>query len=150
MRTMWRRGRRLFSLASILMLLTALAHTAGNLAPVEPTAAEKAVTDAMRGFHLAMGMGMNPSMLDIFEDLTFTMSITFAALAVINLALAASADIADRLLRRIAWINLVWVAAFTWLCWRYRIPPPLISGVLIALPLAGLLLGRPGPEKASP
>src|SRR5262245_4222478 len=126
------------------MFLTALAHTAGNVAPVEPSASGKAVTDAMRGLLLSMGMGMNPSMFDIFKDLTFTMSITFAALATINLALAASADITDRLLRCIAWIDLVWVAAFTALCWHYRIPPPLISGVLILLPLAVSLVGPVG------
>jgi hypothetical protein len=119
------------------MLLTALAHTAGNLATAEPSPEEGAVTGAMRGYRLPMGMGMNPSMLDIFEDLVFTMSITFAALAAINLALAASAEVSDRALRRIAWVNLIWVAAFTALCWKYRIPPPLISGVLILLPLAG-------------
>src|SRR5262245_53656445 len=124
----WMRGRRLFSTSAILMLLTALAHTAGNLAPTPPLPGELEVTAAMQAFHDPLGMGMNPSIWDILRDLAFTMSITFAAIAILNLTLAASRDMPDRLLRRVGWINAGWLAAFTILCFMYRIPPPLISG----------------------
>ena len=143
---MWKPGRRLFSTAAVLMILTALAHTAGNLAPGSGDAAEKLILAAMGNYRLPMGMGMNPSMLDIFHSVVFTMSITFLALGAINLALAAGGA-SDPLLRRVAWLNAAWVAAFIALNVVCRIPPPLISGVVIELPLVAYLV-LPGPRQA--
>jgi hypothetical protein len=140
MKTMWRRGRRLFSTAAILMLLTAMAHTAGTLASVETSSEERSLIQAMKNFRTPLGMDMNPSMFDIFRALAFTMSVTLAGLAAVNLALAASPDTPDRLLRRIAWIDAAWVAAFTVLSGAYQLPPPMLSGVLIELALLGSLM----------
>src|SRR6185503_14934009 len=107
----WMRGRRLFSTSAILMLLTAAVHTAGNLAPVPLQPGEQEVIDAMKRLRTPMGMSMNPSLWDILRDLTFTMTITFFALGILNLALAASKEMPDRVLRRAGWINLAWVTA---------------------------------------
>jgi hypothetical protein len=137
-------SRRLLSIAAVLMLLTALLHTIGNLtANGDPGVIN--VENIMRNFRFTFGMGMNPSMFDVFMALVLIMTVTFIALGVLNLALAAAREMPDRLLRRIIWINLLWVAAFTALCWFYRIPPPLISGIVIELPLiAALLVKTPG------
>jgi hypothetical protein len=141
--TMWRPGRRLFSTAAILMILTAAAHTAGNLASGPEDPAERQVFAAMDSLRVPLGMGMNPSVRDIYWDLVFTMSITFAALGVINLVVASSPDSTDRLLRRVGWVNALWVGVFLILCWAYRIPPPLISAVVIeAFVLAALIMTR--------
>jgi hypothetical protein len=137
---MWRPGRRLFSTAAVLMLLTAAAHTAGQFTG-SSGAAEDAVVGAMAGFHVPMGLGMTPSFLDFFRAISFTMSITFAALGIINLTLAASADISDRLLGRVVWINLLWTGAFGLAMLYYQVPPPLICAVVIeALLLASIVL----------
>src|SRR3954454_3827525 len=128
---LWRRGRRLFTTAAALMLLTATAHTAGNLASGLEDASEKQVFAAMDNVRSPLGFGMSPSLKDIYWELVFIMSITFAALAVINLLLAASNDISDRLLQRIAWANVLWVGACLILSWHYQIPPPLISTAVI-------------------
>jgi hypothetical protein len=45
---------------------------------------------AMESFRLDLGMGMNPSVKDNYKSLTFTMSITLAALGFINLVVAGS------------------------------------------------------------
>jgi hypothetical protein len=146
---MWRSGRRLFSTAAILMILTAAAHTAGNLIPGDPDPAEQTVFAAMNAFHEPLGMGMNPSMHDIYSMLVFTMSITFSALGIMNLLLAASSQVPDALLRRASWVNAIWVGAFTLLAWKYRIPPPLISGALIETMVLGALFASGKPAKAS-
>jgi hypothetical protein len=139
---MWRPGRRLFSAAAVLMILTAVAHTAGNLTSRPETAAEQSVFAAMNGYHVPLGLGMNPSIYDIYWILVMTMSITFVALGWINLLLAASPDISGRVLRRVSWANAVWVGAFLILAWVYRAPPALIPAAIIEVVVIGSLLGR--------
>jgi hypothetical protein len=131
--TIWQPGRRLFSTAAILMILTAAAHTAGNLQSRTNGPAEQRLIDTMNGYRIPMGLGMNPSMSDINSLLVFTMSITFTALGLINLLLAGTPETSARLLRRVAWANALWVGAFLILSWIYRIPPPLISAAVIEL-----------------
>ena len=63
--TIWQPGRRLFTTAAILMILTAAAHTMGAVSPMPDGAAERRLLAEMRGYVLPMGMGMNPSMFDI-------------------------------------------------------------------------------------
>jgi hypothetical protein len=85
----------------------------------------------MRATHLPMGMGMAPSLFDIFRDLAFTMSITFFALAALNVVIVQHRDTTPALLRAVTVLNLIWLAAFIGVCWIYAVPPPLISGVVI-------------------
>ena len=138
--TMWQRGHRLFSTAAVLMILTAAAHTAGNLASGPPDLAEQRLFEAMRNHKVPLGMGMNPSVHDIYWDLVFTMSITFAALGSINLVLASGPGADRRLLRRVSWANAVWIAAFLILNAVFRIPPALISAGIIELVVIAYLL----------
>ena len=138
----WKPGRRIFSSAAILMLLLAAAHTAGNLAggPLEPRE-EKLFAD-MAALRTPLGMGMSPSMKDIYFYLGWTASITVGALGLINLSLAAISETPDRVLRCVSWVNAVWVGAFLILSWVYRIPPPLISLVVIETVVVASLLKR--------
>jgi hypothetical protein len=129
--TIWKPGRRLFTVAAVLMLLTASAHTIGALSPWPDGPAERKLLAEMRGYVLSMGLGMNPSVFDIYRDLSFTMSITLAALGIMNLVLAASRDATDALLRRAGWVNAVWVGAFLALNYAFQIPPPLLCAVVI-------------------
>lgn len=131
--TMWQPGRRLFSTAALLMILTAAAHTLGAVQPWPDGEAERRLIAEMRGYVVPMGMGMNPSMLDIYKDLSFTMSITLAALGVLNLVLASSRDATPRLLRNAGWVNALWVGAFLVLDYSYQLPPPLICSAAIEL-----------------
>jgi hypothetical protein len=126
-------ARRLLSISAILMLLGAVLHTIGNLSPPTDPALIK-LEEAMNGYTFDAGMSMHPSMRDVHMTLILTMSITFAALGILNLVLA-SAAIPDPLLRRIIRINAAWVAASIALCLYYKVPPPLISGVVIEIPL---------------
>ena len=131
-------------MAAVLMLLTAAAHTMGALSPWPDGPAERQLLAAMRGYVTEMGMGMSPSVLDIYKDLSFTMSITLGALGLMNLVLAASRDATEGLLQRVGVVNAVWVGAFLALNLVYRIPPPLICAVLIEAFVLGALLAPSG------
>ena len=122
-------GRGWFLAGTILLALAGAAHTAGQFTPEEPELA--AGLAAMRTARLPMGMGMAPSLWDIFRDLAFTMSVTFFALAAMNLVVVRHRDTTPALLRAVTLLNLAWVAAFIVVCYVYRVPPPLISGGLI-------------------
>jgi hypothetical protein len=137
---MWRQGRKMFSVACILILLTAAAHTAGNLIAGSSGAAEDKVMGAMHEYHQNMGLGMEPSMYDILRALTFTMSITFAALGILGLMLAANKSVSRVVIRNVAWFYLIWNGAFTIMSYCYRVPPPLISGALVEITLIAALL----------
>jgi hypothetical protein len=122
-------GRGWFIAGTALVLLAGAAHTAGQFTPDEPELATALA--AMRGSHLPMGMGMSPSLFDIFRDLAFTMTVTFFALAAVDALLVWHRDTTAALLRAAALLNMVWLAAFIAVCWFYRVPPPLISGIVI-------------------
>jgi hypothetical protein len=134
----WQRGRRLFSTAAILMLVTAVFHTAGNLQ--SPPDATRKLFAEMDAYRIPLGLGMTPSMLGIMSTLVFTMSITFVALGALNLVLAAYRESTARLLRSAAWVNVLWLAAFVVLCWEERVPPPLVFGVVTELFAIGSLV----------
>jgi hypothetical protein len=142
---MWRRGRRLFSAAGILLLLTAAAHTAGHFSPTSGPS-EDAVLATMDAHRVPLGLGMTPSLLDIFKGLSLTMSIALVAIAAINLTLAASADVSDHVIRRIIWLNVLWTGAFGLLMLVNQILPPLICAVVIEAVLMASLVG---PARAS-
>ena len=139
----WKSGRRLFSTAALLMLLTAALHTIGNMSARPDAGAEEKVFTDMGNLHFPLGMGMNPSLRDVYWDLVFTMSITFAALGLLNLVVAGCAEVGPDVLRRMSWVNALWVGMFVILNVKYQIPPPLISGVVIELVVIASLLVRP-------
>lgn len=53
-----------------------------------------------------------------------------------------SPDLPRILLRRVVCLNVVWVGASIALSWYYRVPPPLISGIVLEVPLIGALVAR--------
>ena len=111
-------GRSWFIAGTVLLALAGAAHTAGQFTPDEPEIA--AALAAMRASSLPLGMGMAPSLWDIFRDLAFTMSVTFFALAAMNAIVVWHRDTTAALLRAVTVLNLVWVAAFIVVCYVYR------------------------------
>jgi hypothetical protein len=141
---LWRPGRRLFTVAAALMVVTAVAHTLGNLAPDQEDASLQLILTDMSSHRFPLGLGMTPSMLDIYRTLVFTMSITLAALGSLNLTIAASREVTDGLVGRLTWVNIAWVGAFLMLALAYRIPPALISAVVIEAVLFASQFARAG------
>ena len=122
-------GRRWFITGTVLLALTGVLHTIGQFTPDEPDIA--AGLAAMRISRLPMGIGMTPSLFDIFRDLAFTMTVTFFAIAALNALIAWHRDTTAALLRAFALVNVVWLAAFVAVCYVYAVPPPLISGIAV-------------------
>jgi len=134
---MFARGRRLFTIASLAMLLVAGLHTLGNLSTRPIDAREAAVQHAMRDYTIPLGMGMAPSLWGIFRLLVFTMTVTLVALAALALVLAADRQVPARALRRVAAALTITSGLLTAMCFFYQVPPPLISFVLVTLLYAG-------------
>lgn len=124
------RGRRAFSIAAILMLLTAVAHTAGNVEPLKDPDQRLLVTQ-MAALHVPFSFNLAPSFWEIYRNLMFTMSITFAGLGMVNLALSSYPEVTPRILRRVSFVNAVWVAAFVILAAAFQVLPAILSGLLI-------------------
>ncbi len=136
----WKPGRRVFTSAAILMLLMAAAHTAGFLASAPSNSAEQKLFADMEATRSPLGLGMSPSLMDIYFALAFTLSVALAGLGVMNLVLAAIPETPNRVLRAAGWVNALWLAAFVILSWVYRVPPPLIFGAIVGLAVAASII----------
>ena len=130
-------SRRLFSIASIATIVVAILHTIGNTASSDDDSALLAVLAAMRGHHVPLGIGMSPSIWDIYRGLVFTMSVCLLAIGVLGLVLAADPDSTPRLLSRSALVLAVASAALTIIYAVYQIPPSLISMAIVTALYAG-------------
>jgi hypothetical protein len=136
----WKPGRRAFTSAAILMMLMAAGHTAGFLAAGPSNAVEEKLFADMGALLNPLGLGMSPSVKDIYFSLAFTLGVVFAALGAMNLMLAAIPETPIRVLRAAGWINALWVAGFLVLNWVYRVPPPLIFGAIVGIAVAVSLI----------
>jgi hypothetical protein len=138
---MFTRGRRLFAAASIATIVVAILHTIGNtLGNAPPDPAYTALDGAMRGYRLPLGMGMSPSIYDIYRTLVFTMSISVAAMGLLGLVVASSRAATAPLIAQIATIEALACGALTILAAIYQVPPPLISFTVVTLMFAGAVI----------
>jgi hypothetical protein len=131
------RGRRLFTSACLATILVAILHTIGNVVPGGEPPEMLALFAAMQGYQVPLGIGMSPSIWDIFRGLVFTMTVCFLAIGAFGLVVAADRDATPRLLSRVALVLTIMSAVLTALYFYYRIPPPLISMVVVTLLFAG-------------
>jgi hypothetical protein len=136
----WKPGRRAFTSAAIVMLLMAAGHTAGFLTAAPSNPVEEKLFADMGAVLNPLGLGMSPSVKDIYFGLAFALGVTFAALGVTNLMLAAIPETPDRVLRAAGWVNALWVGAFLILNWVYRVPPPLIFGTILGIAVVASLI----------
>lgn len=128
------RGRRLFTWSCIATIAVATLHTIGNTVSTPPgDDALVSVENAMRGYRIPLGMGMTPSVWEIYRGLVFTMSICLVAMGALGLAVVASRDATPQLLSRLALVLAIFSAALTVLYWFYQIPPPLISMAVVTV-----------------
>lgn len=138
------RGRRLFTTASLLLILTAIAHTLGHFSP-EPQGDVKwtETAAAMRSFRLDAGFGAKPSIWDVLRGLSLTMVFTLLALGALGIVLSRSPESTPRLLCCSAWVLGLASAALSLLYLHYRVPPPMIMlGVTALLFLAATRTSR--------
>jgi len=130
-RQAFRRGSRLLASAGVALLLTATAHTFGHFAPAPPSSPAETITEEMAAIRLPMGLGMTPSVLDIFNGFSLMLSVLVFWAGLSTLAVAAHGSPQD--LRRRAWSGLALAAALVLLSWHFRLPPTLISFGVVGL-----------------
>src|SRR5262245_33182978 len=128
---MFRRGRRLFSIASILLILTAAVHTLAQFGPEPQTPEFANLKSTMQAYQIDM-MGMKPSAYGMLQSLSLTMTVMLLMLGLQNL-LVAVVDESGKMIRRFALVNIIGVAALVALYWYYRIPPPLVSFAIVEI-----------------
>jgi hypothetical protein len=136
-------GRRWFTAGSLAMIVVALLHTLGNTLPSPPTDAEYVAMEAsMRDYVVPLGLGMAPSVWDIYQSLVFTMSICLLGFGVVGLALATSADATPRLLARVAAALAVVSLALTVLYVICEVTPALVSMAVVTVLFAVAAIPR--------
>jgi hypothetical protein len=118
----------------------AAAHNTGFLLAKSSGPEDDKVMTAMKGFHNELGMGMSPSTYDLFLALAYSMTVLMVGLGATGLVLSADRSVSSSVIRTVTWLYILWVAAFTLVGYYYRVPPPLISGVLIELALIAAVI----------
>lgn len=129
---MFQSGRRLFSAASIGLLVVAAMHSLSHFAPPPADPGFVSVQSAMKSYTIPLGFGMQPSLHDIHLSLSVFMSVILAGLGLQNLVAAAS-DTTARFLRRMTWLNVFIVGSLLVIFGYFRIPPPLITLAVVEL-----------------
>lgn len=141
--TLMRKGNRLLAIASVILLVEAVAHTVGVLSPLPDDPAVQALARAMRELRTPLGLGMEPSAWDINRGLGLTMTVTLVLMGVMGLAIPAAAPGNRRVYRLTAGVlcgaNLAMLAIW----WVYQVSPPLMFQAVLT-PL--LLLAAFGPR----
>jgi hypothetical protein len=126
----FKKGNRLFSIATLTLLLVAGLHTMGIFR--QPSAPEEIqLVENMKHYRFE-GMGMSWSIHDVFISIALTMTIFLVFISLVNFYIIYA--VPSRVVRRhitlldavFMWILVVLYAAF-------RIPPPLVSFVLLGI-----------------
>ena len=129
--SMFVRGRRLFTTASIATLVLSLLHVFGTSRPVPPTI--DGIAQEMQNTSIDMGFGMAPSMWDMHQAVTYTMGVTLAMLGALGLVFAATTDIPAKVLTRTAAVFTAGFIVLAALFYVYRLPGPIMIFVVLAL-----------------
>jgi hypothetical protein len=135
------RGRRLFGVACISLFLVAVLHTIGNtVSPPPPDPAYHATEQAMMNYRVPLGLGMVPSVWDIYRSLVFTMSVCLVAMGALGVVVGASIDATPRLISRTAVVQAIASAVLTALYLFYQITPAFISMAVVTLLFAAAVV----------
>lgn len=143
---MFRKGNRWMAAGCIALLLEAVAHTLGTSAPLPDDPQVHSVVAAMKGLSSPMGLGMSPSVWDIHYGLAYFMTVGLVALGVLGLVVLRAAPADHRLHRTVVVVLFAANLVMLGLWWYYRIPPPLISQVIVSA-LFGMSLLRDGAKR---
>ena len=107
---MFRHGHRLFSIASIGLMLVAIYHVIGQFLPSPDDPFLGAVVSAMQSYRLETALG-SPSMTEVHESINLALPITLLWMGIANLFIARYTGLRDKLMRRICTLNMVGVLA---------------------------------------
>jgi hypothetical protein len=142
-----RRGRRLFTAGTILLMVMGLVHSVSLIkAPVPSNETERQLLDLMSNYKFDL-MGSRRSLQNLMTG--FSISFMFAALgfAAMNLALRRERT---QLLKRVAFVNTLWIAIMTAVSLRYffAAPTSFLAAALLIFLLAAITLPKTGTNVA--
>lgn len=129
--TMFRKGTRLFSSATVLLVVVAVLHTMGVFNEPSDEGGLQLVA-AMQAYTVEVGAGMRPSVYDIQMGLALTMTVFLVFLGILDAVILHSSP-TGLLLRRAALVNAGCMWALVILYWVYQIFPPFFSFVVVGL-----------------
>lgn len=129
--SMFVRGRRLFTAASLVSFLFGVLHIYGTAQPVPPLLDQ--VAEAMQNTSIDMGFGMSPSMWDLHQGITYSMGIMALMMGALGLVFAATTDIPAKVLTRTAAVYTAGFLVLAALYYVYRLPAALIIVTIQAL-----------------
>jgi hypothetical protein len=136
-------GRRLFKTGAVLLVLIGLVHSLSLFGkPVPANDTEKQLLDLMVNYKFSL-MGSLRSMADLMRG--FSVSFTVAALGFGVLDLLLSRERAG-LLKRVALINTIWLAAMiaVSLVYFFAVPTSFLAAAFLIFALAWLKLPAEG------
>jgi hypothetical protein len=103
-------GRRLFKTGAVVLLLLGAVHSLSLLEkPVPANPTEKQLLDLMASYHFNL-MGSSRSMSDLLRGFSLSFMVSVIGFGVLDLALSRERS---GLLKRLASINTIWLAAMT-------------------------------------
>lgn len=143
----FRRGNRLLSVASLVLLLEAVAHTMGVVSPLPDDPEVQSVVQAMKGLRIPMGLGMAPSLWGISRGLMFTMTVALVTMGLFGLGATLAAPGERRVHRTAAWILFVANVAMLGIWWTYQVLPPFLFQAAVTVILL-LAVALPAPRVA--
>ncbi len=129
--SMFVRGRRLFTAASLVSFLFGVLHIYGTAQPVPPLLDQ--VVEAMQNTSIDMGFGMSPSMWDLHQGITYSMGVMALMMGALGLVFAATTDIPAKVLTRTAAVYTAGFLVLAALYYLYRLPAALIIVTIQAL-----------------
>jgi len=123
---MFRKGHRLFSAASIGVILVALLHATAHFSAPSDDLVMSALVTAMQAYRFDLGLG-TPSMMDIYQSMSLTMAIVLIWVGITSLLIARYSGLRDKLMRRVCTLNVFGVGALVGLFSTYQLPAPAIG-----------------------
>jgi len=138
-----RRGRRLFTAGTILLIVIGLVHSVSLIkAPVLSNETERQLLDLMSNYKFDL-MGSPRSMQNLMTGFSISFMVAALGFAAMDLSLHQERT---ELLKRVAFVNTLWLAIMTAVSLRYffAAPTSFLAAALLLLLLAAIAL--PGSE----
>jgi len=138
-----RRGRRLFTAGAIVLIILGLVHSLSLVkAPVPSNDTERQLLDLMSSYKFNL-MGTQRSMQNLMTGFSVAFMLAALGLGAVDFSLRREPT---QLLKRVAFLNTLWLAAMTAVSLRYffAAPTSFLAAALLIFLLATLTL-RSGP-----
>jgi hypothetical protein len=131
---MFRPDRRLFSIASIGLIVVALLHGIGQFAPAPADPALATVLDAMRDYRFDFRLfAMKPTFHDIHDSLSLFMSLALLGWGAQNLLIARTDGPEARVVRAAARASALTFGAVVAMFLVLRIAPPFVTLLVVEI-----------------